>query len=221
MSGKKPKTRVIEAGAFRFVQKREGYRWEVDRNESTVVLPASAGKTPTLHYEISLTGMHEMYRERLRSEYRIFDWEPWKSRRGELDPVAAAYIEALQSIENLQVMREGKVDQDLLIVAGMNLGRALERVSAQQVWATRNPPRQANETRKDRVNARRNALADYIAEKGERPEKRPGSWYEGFREKHRKEHPEHVASDKTLKDDYPYAIAIVRKRTKKDSTKRS
>jgi hypothetical protein len=81
----------------------------------------------------------------------------------------------------------------------------------------RDPSAKALQTKQARVHERRAALAEYIKVEKERPEKRPGAWYAGFRAAY----PKHVATDKTLKADYPHALAIVRKQAGKGANKRS
>ena len=144
----------------------------------------------------------------LRSE-RIFDWKKWYGREHELDPLLATAIIVMSYAEGMEgAIASGEVDEAL--VCAFFLGRHFEAIQAQGAWSERNTTPAATEAKKAKAQARQRMLASYIREQGERPEKRPGGWYDGFRETH----PEHAVTDKTLKADYPHALALLRKLTK-------
>lgn len=157
---------------------------------------------------------------------RIMDVASARKRIDDIGAPAASAIKALDAAAELKMMldladAESAVNNqrvfDLALMAALELGAATEEMAAQAAWNGRNPKPQANEAKKANARARRAAMADYIKVEGERPEKRPGAWYAGFREAY----PQHAVTDKTLKADYPHALAVVRKQKKTGSNKRS
>ena len=118
-------------------------------------------------------------------------------------------IRLLESIEALRSIGRLRPDNlDAMIAAAMSVGGSLEHLIAQIEWERRDPPASANAVKQSRVSRRRTRLAEYIQTNGQRPATRPGSWYAAFREAF----PSDAASDKTLKADYPHALALLRKR---------
>ena len=142
------------------------------------------------------------------NQHRIFNPNNWLSRRHELTPDAEAAIDVLDYATCVEeALSEGEVDEAIRLA--MELGSAIEQMSAQVAWRSRNPPPSAAEAIQAKMKARRNALAEFIENHGERPATRPGKWYDGFREMY----PQHAAKDKTLKADYPHALKMSRKVT--------
>ena len=214
------RTRTTRRGD-KLVFRRLGYSWVVDLDKSVFVpKPSRSGPRPKslLGKEpiFLLLEAQEIVAEYTLRLYRIFDWENRIGKTIELEPAAAAAIDLIRSIKDLRVVMES--DDALPIVrVAMQVGESFERLKAQVAWANRNPPPSANENKQANVLDRRNALADFIGSHGERPEVRPGKWYDDFRA----EHPKYRKTDKTLKADYPHALALVRKQKKTGSNKRS
>ena len=198
-----PSITRIEGASKGIALRKKGYEWVADGDSDTLDahLPRNAR-------DAVLFAMFNAFE--VLKEHRIFDVNKWLSRRSELTPDAEAAIDVLDHGTCLmEAMDEGETDEALLLA--MELGGAMEQMAAQTAWRTRNPPPSAAEAIQAKVSARRHALADYILrpEGGERPDKRPGQWYDGFRELY----PQHAARDKTLKADYPHALKMSRKTT--------
>ena len=217
MSKRKLTRQVADFAETEMQIKRDGYGWRFTADLNEMVLPPLADDLIPPNFDAYLENVGNSYKAVLRT-YRIFDWRGWQSRPQDLNPEAAACVDALDTIELLRVLfADSQTERYLLVLGGMSLGRAEERLFAQVAWADRNPAPKTQEAKKAKVTARRAALADYIKLEGERPEKRPGAWYAGFREAY----PQHSVTDKTLKADYPHALALVRKQKKTGSNKRS
>ena len=148
-------------------------------------------------------------------EARIFDWEAWYQKGHELNPDAAAAIDVMVHALCLDLVRRTVSHEklDYIVTSAVYLGMATAELWAQRAWITRNPPLSANAVKKANVKTRREMLADFIRDKGERTVTRPGAWYDKFREAY-KDHSESKVSDRTLKADYPHALALLRKRAK-------
>ena len=143
---------------------------------------------------------------------RILDWrkilESGDKERLTGTALAAARIMAYaEELEN-SMSQDQEHNPESPLVCAFLMGVHCEAVIAQLRWQRRNPDN-ATKAKKEKVKARREALAEYIKANGERPEKRPGVWYEGFREAYS----QYAVGDKTLKVDYPHALSKLRKQT--------
>lgn len=176
-------------------------RREAETPEDVEELFAGNGVDHALEYS------RELAQAVLKRE-RIFDWKRNLIRRDDLDPATALALDVMFHAEALDNFR-ARGETESALVEAIRLGNTWGRLAASVRWDSRNRVQPAREAITDEVRKRRDMLAAYIGTHGPRPEKRPGAWYDGFREAH----PEHARHDKTLNSDYPHALAISRKRT--------
>ena len=191
------KTSSIKRGIFRHVTREA----ETPAEAREILDGLSGGVDRALVHSRELA-------EAVLKRERIFDLGGAIRRKQEFDPDVEAALDVMFWAKALEDHQQAGRHSDAL-VAAIHLGNKWSTLAAAIRWRERNPPPSAAVAIQTKKKSRIDALAAFIGSHGERPQTRQGKWYAAFREAH----PEHPVTDRTLKADYPHAVAALRKRT--------